>query len=77
MEIINLARTNNFPKQFSLTGFFPYKDKIVDSVFIWKNTGQRKPLFWHILRNLLFGYLDYLFQIIVEHCQKSRENTSG
>ena len=23
--------------------------KIIDSVLIWENTGQRKPVFWHIL----------------------------
>ena len=31
---------------FSLAPFFSYKDKIVDSE---ENTGQRKPIFWHIL----------------------------
>ena len=41
---------------FSLAPFFSYKDKIVDSedrivdsVLIRENTGQRKPIFWHIL----------------------------
>ena len=35
---------------FPLTGLFPYKARIYDSVFIRKNLGQRKPVFWYILR---------------------------
>ena len=35
---------------FPLTRLFPYKDRIYDSVFIRKNLGQRKPVFWYILR---------------------------
>ena len=26
---------------------FPYKDRIEDSILIWKYTGQKKPVFWH------------------------------
>ena len=51
---------------FSLTRYFPYKDRIVDSVFIQEYTSQRKPVFTHILRSdssgvalkkILFGEL--------------------
>ena len=35
---------------FSLTRIFPYKDRILDSVFLREYTGQRKPVFWYILR---------------------------
>ena len=35
--------------RFSVTHIFPYKDRIVDSVFIWENAGQLKPVFSHIL----------------------------
>ena len=42
----------NIPEyEFSLTHFFPYKDKIYQSVFIRENTSQREPAFWHILRS--------------------------
>ena len=37
--------------RFSLTRVFPYKDGIVDFVLMGENTGQRKPVFWHILRS--------------------------
>ena len=30
---------------------FPYKDRIADSVFMQKITGQRKLVFWYFLRN--------------------------
>ena len=35
---------------FPLTRLFPYKDRIYDSVLIRRNLGQRKPVFWYILR---------------------------
>ena len=34
---------------FSLTRILPYNGKIVDSVLTRENTGQRKPVFSHIL----------------------------
>ena len=34
---------------FSLIHIFPYKGKIIDLVLIREYTGQRKPVFWHIL----------------------------
>ena len=37
---------------FSLTRIFPYKERFVDSVLVPENTGQRKPVFWHILRSV-------------------------
>ena len=37
---------------FSLTRIFRYKDRIVDFVLIPESAGQRKPVFWHILRNV-------------------------
>ena len=39
---------------FSLTRIFPYKDRIKDSVLIREYTGQRKPIFWDILRNATY-----------------------
>ena len=33
---------------FSLTGIFPYKDRLFDFVLIRENSGQRKPIFWLI-----------------------------
>ena len=38
---------------FSLTFLFPYKDRIIDSVLMRENTGQGKPAFSHVLRNVL------------------------
>ena len=35
--------------EFSLPRIRPYKDRIVDSALIRENTGQRKPVFSHIL----------------------------
>ena len=37
---------------FSQARIFPYKDEIYDSVHIWENTDQRKPVFCHILRSV-------------------------
>ena len=31
---------------------FRYKDRIVDSVLIWENTGQWKSILWHFLRSV-------------------------
>ena len=36
---------------FSLTRIFAYKDRNFDSVFVRKNTGQRKLIFCHRLRS--------------------------
>ena len=30
---------------FSLTGIFPYEDRVVDSVLIWENTVKGNPYF--------------------------------
>ena len=35
-----------------LTIVIPYKDRDKDFVIMQENTGQRKPVFWHILHNL-------------------------
>ena len=35
---------------FSVTRIFLYKDKIVDFILMRENTGQRKPIFWYIIR---------------------------
>ena len=35
--------------QFSLTRILPYRDRVLDSVFIRENKGQWKPVFSHIL----------------------------
>ena len=37
--------------EVSLTRISPYKDRIYYSVFIRENTGQKKTVFWHILRS--------------------------
>ena len=46
---------------FSRISTEPY-GRIIDSVLIRKNTGQRKPLFWHILRcvynNIFSGLME-------------------
>ena len=33
--------------------YFPYKDRIVDSVFVRKNADLRKTVFWHISRSVV------------------------
>ena len=33
--------------------YFPFKDRIYDSVLIRENTGQRKPVFCHLLRSVI------------------------
>ena len=35
-----------------LAWIFSYKDLVEDSVLIRKNTGQIKPVLWHILRSI-------------------------
>ena len=57
----NIAK--NIPQWgFSLSHIFPHKSKIVDSVLSYKGKyGQRKPLYWHILRKIrLFNILPHL-----------------
>ena len=60
----------------SLTGIFPCKETISDSVLIQEtisdsvltreNMGQRKtPVFWHILRIVIFVIDSYVKQIVV------------
>ena len=34
-----------------LTRIFPYNERIFDFVFIREHGGQRKPVFWHIVRS--------------------------
>ena len=46
---------------FSLTHFFPYNDRTIDSVLIRENTGQWKPVFSHILRSGSFEYTNVIF----------------
>ena len=43
--------------KFLLIRVFLCKDRIVDSIPIRESTGQRKPVFSHILRSEGFGYL--------------------
>ena len=50
MMLINFA-WNKSQYGFSLIRNFPYKDRILDSV-LEENSGQRKPMFWHILRSV-------------------------
>ena len=38
--------------RFSLTRIFPYKDRIEDFVLIRENAGQKKLVFWYILRSV-------------------------
>ena len=51
-----------------LTHTFSHTEKIVDSVLIRENTGQRKPVFWHILRSDSLDKLNskYKFNSIVK-----------
>ena len=53
---INIAITaNNLPEdRFSLTLIFPYKERLVCFDFLLENTGQRKLVFWHILRSVYY-----------------------
>ena len=37
----------------SLTRVFLYKGRLKCSIVIWKNTVQRKPIFWYIERSCL------------------------
>ena len=40
----------NMPEhELPLTCIFLYKDIIFDSVLVWNNISQRKPVFWYIL----------------------------
>ena len=46
------STVQNMPEyEFCLICIFPYKDRAYDSAFIRENTGQRKPVFLHILRS--------------------------
>ena len=48
--------------EFSLTRILPYKE---DSVLIWKNMGQRKPVFLHILRSV--NAFQYFVLFVLEY----------
>ena len=37
---------------FFLFRGFQFEGKIVDSIFMRENAGQRKPVLWHILRSV-------------------------
>ena len=39
--------------EFPLVRIFPYKDRTFGFVFIWENTGQRKPIFWQFFSSVL------------------------
>ena len=54
-EIIKYARKRVFTKPYST-----YKDRIYGSVLTRANTGQWKPVFWHILCSISFYLLIYL-----------------
>lgn len=55
LKKITAATAWNISKyRFSVTRIFPYKDKIIDSVLIRENTGQRKLVCLYILRSELF-----------------------
>ena len=56
--------------RFSLTFSFLYKDRIIDSILIWESTGQRKLVFWHILRSEILPHwriLQHSFKIPKEN----------
>ena len=36
-------------REYSLTCILPYKDRTLDFVLLWENTGQLRPEFSHIL----------------------------
>ena len=66
---------------FSLTCILPFKNKIVNSVFIRKNTDQGKPVFPHILCSvtealydrfkLVYGFLNEGDKVC-EYCRYSK-----
>ena len=43
---------------FSLTHIFLYKDGIYDSVLMWENTDNRKPLLWYIFCSRINTFLE-------------------
>ena len=47
---INNYCVNNAKIRVFYDPFFPYKDRIVDSVLIRENTDRRKPILCHILQ---------------------------
>ena len=61
---------------FSLIRIFPYKDKIVDSMFLWEKWCQRKPAFGHILpmhsHTLEELGVSWLQKMLLYHDQVSR-----
>ena len=51
---------------------------IKDSVLIWENTGQRKPVFWHILQSetsivLLFQILELFKRVLLNRALSSTQ----
>ena len=69
--LINFA-WNKSQYGFSLIRNFPYKDRILDSV-LEENSGQRKPMFWHILRSVNpkisnIAIMNEFHDIIVHQC---------
>ena len=48
---------------FSLARIFPYKERIVDFVFMWESAGQKKPVFWHILLHEKCPYLELFWSV--------------
>ena len=65
--------------RFSLTFSFLYKDRIIDSILIWESTGQRKVVFWHILRSEILPHwriLQHSFKISQENFLVEYRNVS-
>ena len=47
-------------------------DRIVDSVLIWENKGQKKPVSWHNLRGLTLEKFNNVLGITILETQTSR-----
>ena len=45
---------------FSLKCILPYDDRVYDYVLLRENTGQRKPVFSHILRSVFACFKTFL-----------------
>ena len=61
-DLFRFSVQNVLEYRFSLTRTFSYKDRIIDSVLIRENAGQRKPAIWHILYSVFFKFAKFIFK---------------
>ena len=66
---------------FLLARNLPYNDRIYNSVLIWENTGQEKPIFSHILSSVWQGVSNEIsfqqFGFFIANGQLRYFNTTG